>query len=281
LLTSQEQEHLQQVAREIRKNIMIMLNRAGSGHPGGSLSLVEILTALYFHVINVDPHHPAWEKRDRLVLSKGHAAPVLYGVLAKKGFFPAEELYNLRKLGSILQGHPDMKQVPGVEISTGSLGQGLSVANGMALAARTDGADWRTYAVLGDGEIQEGQIWEAAMTSAHYRLGNLTAFLDYNSMQIDGRIEEVMSPLPVAEKWKAFGWEVIEIEGHDYNAIIDAVEKSRRDTERPTMIIAATVKGKGISFMEEQVDWHGKAPSAEELEQGLKDLGYQQKEEVT
>jgi len=281
LLTSQEQEHLQQVAREIRKNIMIMLNRAGSGHPGGSLSLVEILTALYFHVINVDPHHPAWEKRDRLVLSKGHAAPVLYGVLAKKGFFPAEELYNLRKLGSILQGHPDMKLVPGVEISTGSLGQGLSVANGMALAARTDGADWRTYAVLGDGEIQEGQIWEAAMTSAHYRLGNLTAFLDYNSMQIDGRIEEVMSPLPVAEKWKAFGWEVIEIEGHDYNAIIDAVEKSRRDTERPTMIIAATVKGKGISFMEEQVDWHGKAPSAEELEQGLKDLGYQQKEEVT
>ncbi len=281
MLTSQEQEHLQQVAREIRKNIMIMLNRAGSGHPGGSLSLVEILTALYFHVINVDPHHPAWEKRDRLVLSKGHAAPVLYGVLAKKGFFPAEELYNLRKLGSILQGHPDMKLVPGVEISTGSLGQGLSVANGMALAARTDGADWRTYAVLGDGEIQEGQIWEAAMTSAHYRLGNLTAFLDYNSMQIDGRIEEVMSPLPVAEKWKAFGWEVIEIEGHDYNAIIDAVEKSRRDTERPTMIIAATVKGKGISFMEEQVDWHGKAPSAEELEQGLKDLGYQQKEEVT
>jgi len=280
LLSAAEIDELKQTAREIRKDILIMLNRAGSGHPGGSLSIVEILTALYFKIMNVDPYKPEWEKRDRLVLSKGHAAPVLYAVLAKKGYFPPEEMYRLRKLDSPLQGHPDMKKVPGVEISTGSLGQGLSVANGMALAARADGEDWRTFAIVGDGEIQEGQIWEAAMTAAHYRLGNLTAFLDYNHLQIDGRVEDVMCPSPVAEKWKAFGWEVLEIDGHDYNSILEAINKSRQSPEQPTMIVTHTVKGKGISYMEGEAGWHGKAPSDEELRQGLKDLGFAEEEVI-
>jgi len=259
-------------ARVIRRHIIRMLGEAGSGHPGGSLSATEIVTALYFHVMRLDPARPDWPARDRFVLSKGHACPVLYAALAERGFFPVEELLTLRKLGSRLQGHPDMRKLPGVEMSTGSLGQGLSAANGMALAARLDGRDYRVYVLLGDGESQEGQVWEAAMAAAHYRLDNLTAFLDYNGLQIDGPCAEVMAVAPVAEKWRAFGWHVIEIDGHDFRQILQAVEEARETRGRPTMIVARTVKGKGVSFMEHQVDWHGVAPKGEQVERALAEL---------
>ncbi|MBM7853668.1 transketolase [Desulfohalotomaculum tongense] len=265
-------EELQAKAKIIRRDIVTMLGEAGSGHPGGSLSAADIVTALYFEVMNINPREPNWPDRDRFVLSKGHAAPVLYAALAERGYFEKEELKSLRRLGSRLQGHPDMKKLPGVEMSTGSLGQGLSAANGMAMAGKLDKKDYRVYVLLGDGEIQEGQVWEAAMAAAHYKLDNLTAFLDYNKMQIDGRIEEVMSPEPVADKWRAFGWHVIEIDGHNMEQILKAVDEAKGTTGKPTIIVAQTVKGKGVSFMENQVGWHGKAPSAEQVEEALKEL---------
>jgi transketolase len=261
----------------IRQDIIRMLGESKSGHPGGSLSATDIVTTLYFYEMNVDPANPKWPDRDRFVLSKGHAAPVLYAALAEKGYFPREELMTLRKTGSRLQGHPSMKHLPGIEMSTGSLGQGLSAANGMALAGRLDGKGYRVYVVLGDGEIQEGQVWEAAMAAAHYELDNVVAFLDHNGLQIDGPTKDVMSPEPVADKWRAFGWHVIEINGHDFTEIINALQKAKEVKGKPTMIIANTVKGKGVSFMENQVGWHGNAPSQEQTCQALSELGGENK----
>ncbi|TYO94816.1 transketolase [Desulfallas thermosapovorans] len=260
-------------ARQIRRHIISMVGEAGSGHPGGSLSAADIVTALYFDVMRVDPQKPQWPERDRFVLSKGHAAPVLYAALAERGYFPVEDLKTLRKLGSPLQGHPDMRKTPGVEMSTGSLGQGLSAANGMALAGKLDGLDYRVYVLLGDGEIEEGQIWEAAMAAAHFKLDNVIAFLDYNGLQIDGPVEEVMSAEPVADKWRAFGWAVQEIDGHDMEQILAAVAQARETRGKPSLIIARTVKGKGVSFMENEVGWHGAAPKPEQVEQALAELG--------
>ncbi|NLC12155.1 MAG: transketolase [Firmicutes bacterium] len=271
-LTAVEAGELQQKANQLRKDILTMIARAGSGHPGGSLSIVDILAVLYYKVMRLRPQEPLWPERDRFVLSKGHACPALYAVLADKGFFPREYLARLRQLGSPLQGHPDMRKTPGVDFSTGSLGQGLSAANGMALAARLQEASWRVYVVLGDGEIQEGQVWEAAMSAAHYGLSNLIAFLDYNGLQIDGTVREIMCPEPLAEKWRAFGWHVLEIDGHDHAAILEAVRRSQLENHRPSMIIARTIKGKGVSFMEDQVSWHGKAPSEELLQNALREL---------
>lgn len=271
-LTAAREAELQQQATRIRRHIINMLAEAGSGHPGGSLSLVEIVTALYWEVLRVDPARPDWVDRDRFVLSKGHACPVLYAALAEKGFFPAEELMTLRKVNSRLQGHPDRKKTPGVEMSTGSLGQGLAAANGMALAGRLDGRDYRVYAVLGDGELNEGMVWEAAMAAAHFGLDRLTGFLDYNCLQIDGRVQDVMNPDPVPDKWRAFGWHVLEIDGHDFRQILEAVEEARATRGRPTMVVSATTKGKGCSFMEDVADWHGKAPSAEQAAQALGEL---------
>ncbi|HHX51090.1 MAG TPA: transketolase [Clostridia bacterium] len=259
-------------AREIRRDIIRMVGEAGSGHPGGSLSAADIVTALYFHVLRIRPQEPSWPDRDRFILSKGHAAPVLYAALAEKGFFPKEELLTLRKLGSRLQGHPDLTKLPGVEMSTGSLGQGLSVANGMALAGKLDGKGYRVYVLLGDGEVQEGMVWEAAMAASHYGLDNLTAILDHNKLQIDGPTSQVMSPEPLAAKWSAFGWHVLEISGHDLAQILDALAKAKNIKGKPTMIIADTVKGKGVSFMENQVDWHGVAPKPEQVALALEEL---------
>lgn len=272
MLAAKEVTRLQELARILRMDILSMIAAAGSGHPGGSLSLVEIITALYFKIMNIDPHRPEAADRDRLILSKGHAAPVLYAALASRGFFPRSTLSSLRRLGSPLQGHPARNQLPGVEISTGSLGQGLSVANGMALAARLDGSPWRVYVILGDGECQEGQIWEAAMTSFHYRLDNLTAFLDHNRLQIDGPVDQIKNLEPLTEKWKAFGWNVLAINGHSFPEIIAAAEEARVCRGQPTMIIAETVKGKGVSFMENRIEWHGAAPSRRQLEQALAGL---------
>jgi len=271
-ISNQIIEELQSKARTIRRHIIEMIAEAGSGHPGGSLSSADIVTALYFHVMNVDPQNPSWPDRDRFVLSKGHAAPVLYAALAEKGFFPKEELATLRKTGSILQGHPDMKVTPGLDMTTGSLGQGLSAANGMALAGKLDNKNYRVYVVMGDGEVEEGQIWEAAMAAAHYKLDNLTAFVDHNGLQIDGPVTQVMSPISIQEKFKAFGWHVIEIDGHDMKQILEAVEEAKTTKGKPTVIVARTVKGKGVPFMENQVGWHGKAPSKEQAEEALKVL---------
>ncbi len=271
-VSSQTLEKLQSKARTIRRHIVEMVAEAGSGHPGGSLSSADIVTALYFHVMNVDPQNPKWPERDRFVLSKGHAAPVLYAALAERGFFSKEELLKLRKTGSMLQGHPDMKVTPGLDMTTGSLGQGLSAANGMALAGKLDNKDYRVYVLMGDGEIQEGQIWEAAMTAAHYKLDNLTAFVDYNGLQIDGPVTKVMSPESIQEKFKAFGWNVIDIDGHDMVQILEAIEEAKTVKGKPTVIVAKTVKGKGVPFMENQVDWHGKAPTLEQAKEALETL---------
>ena len=259
-------------AKEIRKSIVSMITEAKSGHPGGSLSATDILTALYFSEMNVDPANPKMEGRDRFVLSKGHAAPAIYATLAEKGYFSKDELMTLRKFGSRLQGHPDMKKLPGIEISTGSLGQGLSVANGMALNAKMFNENYRTYVILGDGEVQEGQIWEAAMTAAHYKLNNLCAFLDNNNLQIDGNVSEIMGVEPLDKKWEAFGWNVIKIDGHDFEQILSALDKARECKDKPTMVIAKTIKGKGVSFMENVCGFHGVAPTAEELEKALAEL---------
>lgn len=264
---------LNEITNVIRKDIVSMICKSKSGHPGGSLSAVEILTALYFDQMNIDPTNPKMEDRDRFVLSKGHAAPALYATLSQRGYFAKEELNNLRQLGSMLQGHPDMKKVPGVEMSTGSLGQGFSVACGMAMAAKLDNAPWNVYALLGDGEVQEGIIWEAAMSAAHYKLDNMIAFLDYNGLQIDGEVESVMNINPIEDKFKTFGWNVITIDGHDFDQIFAALDMAKDTVDKPTMIIAKTIKGKGVSFMENQASWHGSAPSEEQLEQALSELG--------
>ncbi|WP_110942932.1 transketolase [Inediibacterium massiliense] len=261
------------ISTEIRKNIIKSVHAAGSGHPGGSLSAADILTVLYFHKMKVDPKNPKWEDRDRFVLSKGHAAPVLYATLAEKGFFPKEELLKLRHMGAMLQGHPDMKGTPGVEMSTGSLGQGFSSTIGMALASKLDKRNNRIYTLLGDGEVQEGIVWEAAMAASHYKLDNLTAILDFNGLQIDGKNEDVMNIHPIKEKWESFGWHVVSIDGHNFEEIIKALDEAENTKEKPTMIIAKTIKGKGVSFMENQVGWHGNAPKDEETKQALEELG--------
>lgn len=256
----------------LRKDIVKMIHKAKSGHPGGSLSVIDILVALYYKEMTVDPANPKLETRDRFVLGKGHAAPALYAVLADKGFFDKSELDKLRTFGAILQGHPDMKKIPGVDISTGSLGQGLSVANGMALAARLSKADYRTYVVMGDGEIQEGQVWEAAMTAAHYKLDNLVAFIDNNNLQIDGELDEVMGVGSITDKFTAFGWNVLEVDGHNIEEILNALDKAKEFKGKPTMIVANTVKGKDVDFMENVCGYHGVAPSDEELTKALKHL---------
>lgn len=263
---------LQDTALDLRRQIIVMLGRAGSGHPGGSLSAVEILTSLLFVVMRHDPQNPKWPERDRLVLSKGHAAPALYAALAKAGYFPVDWLDLLRKLGSPLQGHPDMHRTPGVEVSTGSLGQGLSLAVGMALAGKLDKSSYRVYAIIGDGESDEGQIWEAAMAASHYRLDNLVGIVDYNGLQIDGTNRDVMNIEPVADKWRSFGWHVVEVDGHDFVQLLDAFRQAADIKGRPTMVVAHTIKGKGVSFMENVVDFHGKAPTAEQVELALREL---------
>jgi len=263
---------VEEKARRIRENIISMLGQAGSGHTGGSLSAADIVACLYFWEMNLDPQQPHWPDRDRFVLSKGHAAPVLYAALAEKGFFPEEWLQTLRKLGSPLQGHPDMRKLAGVEASTGSLGQGISWAVGMALAARLDKKSYRVYALLGDGELEEGMVWEATMAAAHYKLDNLVLIIDYNGLQIDGPISEVMSPEPIGEKFAAFGCHVVEIDGHNIAEIMAALNAARQTKGCPTAIVARTTKGKGCSFMENRVEWHGVAPKPDEVERALAEL---------
>jgi transketolase len=268
----EELARLREIAGRLRLTIIEMLHKAGSGHPGGSLSAIDIITALYFARMRHDPKRPDWAERDRFVLSKGHGVPALYAVLAEAGYFPREELMTLRELGSRLQGHPVNTLLPGIEAPTGSLGQGLSVAQGMALASRLDGNAFHVYCILGDGESQEGQVWEAAMSAPMFKLDNLTVFLDYNRGQIDGPVSEVMEIEPVAEKWRAFRWNVLEIDGHDFAQILDAVDRARATRGKPTMIIAHTVKGKGVSFMEHQIAWHGAAPNKEQTDKALEEL---------
>lgn len=265
-------EELEGRAKEVRRDVISMLTRAGSGHTGGSLSCVEILVCLYFGKMNDRPHDPDWQFRDRFVLSKGHACPTWYAVLAMAGYFPREELWSLRRLGSILQGHPCCTTTPGVDSSSGSLGQGLSVANGMALAGKMDNSSYRVYCLLGDGEIDEGQVWEASMTASHYVLDNLCAILDHNGLQIDGPIVEVKNSLPHVDKWISFGWNVIEIDGHSIPQILAALDEAETCRGKPTMIVAHTVKGKGVSFMENRVEYHGKAPTEEEMRAALEEL---------
>ncbi|MBQ5544625.1 MAG: transketolase [Clostridia bacterium] len=267
-----EKKQLSLLACKVRQHIIEGTFHAKSGHPGGSLSAADIITYLYFREMKVDPKNPQWEDRDRFVLSKGHAAPALYGALAVKGFFPEDEIQNLRKPSSYLQGHPDMKGIPGVDMSTGSLGQGVSCAVGMALAGKVAKKDYRVYAVLGDGEIQEGQVWEAAMFASHKKLDNLTIFIDNNNLQIDGTMDEVNSPYPIPEKFQAFGWHTVEIDGHDFDQIEAAVAEAKSVTDKPTAVIMHTVKGKGVSFMEHQVGWHGVAPNAEQYEAAMNEL---------
>ncbi|MGL5989329.1 transketolase [Cetobacterium sp.] len=259
-------------ATKIRKDIVQMICKSKSGHPGGSLSAADIVTALYFSEMNIDPKKPKMEGRDRFVLSKGHAAPVLYSALAERGYFDRALLDTLRAYGSPLQGHPDMKRLPGIEISTGSLGQGLSVANGMALSARMSGEDYRTYILMGDGELQEGQVWEAAMTAAHYKLDSVCAFIDCNNLQIDGNVDKIMGVEPLDKKWEAFGWNVIKIDGHNFEEIFHALDAAKATKGKPTVIIANTVKGKGVSFMENVCGFHGVAPTAEETLKAVAEL---------
>ena len=263
---------LQKTACKVRMGVISGTFNAKSGHPGGSLSIAEILTYLYFKEMNVDPQNPQKADRDRMVLSKGHAAPGLYSALAQRGYFDVAELDTLRKPTSRLQGHPDMKHIPGVDMSSGSLGQGISAACGMALSAKHFGDDYRVYTIVGDGEAEEGQVWEAAMFAAAKKLDNLVCFIDYNGLQIDGSVEEVNNPAPFEDKFKAFGWNVLSIDGHDFDQIEDALAKAKAFKGAPTAIIAKTVKGKGVSYMENQVSWHGAAPNAEQTEQALAEL---------
>lgn len=264
---------LEKVAAEIRIGIVKAIHNAGSGHPGGSLSAADIVAALYFKEMNIDPENPKMKGRDKFILSKGHAGPVQYSALAVKGYYDMDEFLTLRKLGSKFQGHPDMNKVPGIEMSTGSLGQGLSAAAGMAMANKMDNDPGRVYVLIGDGEMQEGIIWEAAMSAAHYKLDNMVGILDYNGLQIDGKNEDVMTVSPVDEKFASFGWNVIKIDGHNFEEILDAFDQARACKGKPTMIIANTVKGKGVSFMENQAGWHGKAPDAEQVKQAVEELG--------
>ncbi len=263
---------LKKRATVIRKHIIDEVYSASSGHPGGSLSCADIMTALYFSEMKVDPKNPKWEDRDRFVLSKGHCAPALYATLAERGFFPVEDLNGFRNIESYLEGHPNMTYVPGVDMSTGSLGQGISAAVGMAIAGKLDGKAYRVYSVLGDGELQEGQVWEALMAAAHYKLDNLTAFLDYNGLQIDGKITDVLSPEPVTDKFAAFGWKVVIIDADNFEQISKALTEARETKDKPTMIVARSVKGKGVSFMENQAGWHGSAPNKEQRDQAIAEL---------
>ena len=263
---------LMKMANEVRKGAITAVHSAKSGHPGGSLSAADIYTYLYFEEMNVDPKDPKKADRDRFVLSKGHTAPGYYATLANKGFFPVEDLTTLRKVGSYLQGHPDMKHIPGVDMSSGSLGQGISAAVGMAISAKLNDASYRVYTLLGDGEIQEGQVWEAAMLAGHRKLDNLVVIVDNNGLQIDGKIEDVCSPYPIDKKFEAFNFHVINIDGHDFDAIDAAFKEAREIKGQPTAIIAKTVKGKGVSFMENQVSWHGSAPNDEQYAVAMADL---------
>ena len=266
-------KELEKTAAQVRIGVIKAISAAGSGHPGGSLSAADIVTALYFDEMNIDPKEPKMKGRDKFILSKGHAGPVQYSALALRGYYDPEDMMTLRKIGSKFQGHPDMRKVPGIEMSTGSLGQGFSASVGMALANRLDNDPGRIYVLLGDGELQEGIVWEAAMSAAHYGLDNLTAILDYNGLQIDGRNEDVMTVAPVDDKFRAFGWNVIEINGHDFNEIKEAFKAARGCKGKPIAIIAHTVKGKGVSFMENEAGWHGKAPDAEQTKQAVAELG--------
>ncbi len=271
---SQVAQQVKDVARVVRRHVIEMIGKAGSGHPGGSLSATDILSVLYFGgVLKVQPKNPAWPDRDRLVLSKGHGAPALYAVLAERGFFDTEILTSLRELGSSLQGHPDCRKTPGVDASTGSLGQGLSIAVGMALSLRLDRRDSRVWAILGDGECQEGQVWEAAMAASHYKLGNLVVVVDHNGLQIDGPVTKVMSPEPISGKFQSFGFDVRVVDGHNVEELLRLFTSLPRYGERPICVVADTVKGKGVQFMEGSAGWHGKAPKGEELEKALTELG--------
>jgi transketolase len=265
-------QELQAIAKRVRREIVEMTGAAKSGHPGGSLSAVEVVVELYFDYMKHDPKNPKWPDRDRFILSKGHAAPVLYAVMAEAGYTPVEQLNTLRKLGSIYQGHPDVRFIPALEASTGSLGQGVSLALGMGLAAKLDGRSFRTYVMLGDGEIQEGQVWEGAMFGAFHKVDNVVAIVDYNRIQLDGFVKDIMELEPLTDKWKAFGWHVIEIDGHDFAAVRKALEEAEATKGKPSVIIAHTVKGKGVSFMENNPKFHGTPPSAAEVQQALQEL---------
>jgi Transketolase, N-terminal subunit len=271
-----EINELEKTAAAIRVTIIKSIHAAGSGHPGGSLSAADIITALYFEIMNIDPQDPKMKDRDKFVLSKGHANPAQYAALAERGYFPKEDVMTLRKLGSKFQGHPNMNYVPGIEMSTGSLGQGFSTTVGMALAYKMDKSTGRIYTMLGDGEMQEGIVWEAAMAAAHYGLDNLTAFVDWNGLQIDGRNDDVMKVAPIADKFTAFGWHVISINGHNMKQILAAADEAKHTKGQPTVIIAKTIKGKGVSFMEDQAGWHGKAPNDDECAQAIRELGGEQ-----
>jgi transketolase len=265
-------EELEGRARGLRCDVVKMCHYAGSGHPGGSLSAADMVAALYFHFMRLDPKNPKWEDRDRFIMSKGHACPVQYAALSRRGFFPEEVLWTLRKFESPLQGHPDMKSTRGLDMTSGSLGNGLSIGVGMALGARIAKKDFRVYVILGDGEIQEGLVWEGAMAAAHFQLDSLTAMVDYNKLQIDGENKDVMGLEPLVGKWQQFGWHTIEIDGHDMAEVVRAIEEAQSTKGKPTCIIAHTVKGKGVSYMECAVDWHGRAPTQEELDQALVEL---------
>jgi len=263
---------LEEIAKDVRRKIIDAVYSGQSGHPGGALSCADILTDLYFNEMNIDHSNPMMENRDRLVFSKGHACAAVYATLAIKKFFPVEDIKTFRKIDSYLQGHPDMNKIPGIDMTSGSLGQGLSVANGMALAGKLDKKDYYVYVILGDGEIEEGQVWEAAMSSAHYKLNNVIAFVDFNGLQIDGAVSDVMNVTPIKEKFEAFGWNALSIDGHNFNEIQNAVKVAKESADKPTVIIANTVKGKGVSFMENQAGWHGKAPNDEEYRIACEEL---------
>ena len=263
---------LKALARDMRVDIIRMIEAAGNGHPGGSLSVIDILTVLYWKFLKHDPKNPSWDERDRFILSKGHACPALYAVMSKRGYFPHDELLTLRKLGSPLQGHPDRMRLPGIEFSTGSLGQGLSVGVGMAVAAKMDKKNWKTYAVLGDGEMQEGQNWEAFMSAPKWKLDNLVMILDHNNGQIDGPVDQVMNIEPVTDKLKSFGWDVQLIDGHDLAAIEKALANAQKGEGKPHAIVAKTIKGKGVSFMENNIAWHGNAPKKEDADKAVKEI---------
>ncbi len=267
-----KEKMLAEKANRIRQHIVTEVHSAGAGHPGGSLGIADIMAYLYFDVMHIDPKDPKNPDRDRFVLSKGHCAPALYGTLAERGYFPVEDLKGFRSIDSYLEGHPDMKGVPGVDMSSGSLGQGICAANGMALAAKIDKKDYRVYSILGDGEIEEGQVWEAAMFAAHYELDNLTAFVDFNGLQIDGDITKVMNPTPIDKKFEAFGWHVVYADAHDFDSLEKAIDEAKATKGKPTVVIAKSIKGKGVSYMEGQAGWHGKAPNDEEYAIAMKEL---------
>jgi transketolase len=265
-------EEVQEIAKRIRREIVVMIGAAGSGHPGGSLSAVEVVVELFFNRMRIDPHNPSWPDRDRFILSKGHAAPVLYAAMAEAGYTPIDQLNTLRKMGSIYQGHPDVRFIPALDASTGSLGEGLSLGLGMALAARLDGRPYRTYVMLGDGEIQEGQVWEAAMAGAFHKVDNIVAIVDYNGIQLDGFVKDIMDVAPLADKWRAFGWHTIELNGNDAAAVRQAFDEAEATKGKPTCLVSHSIKGKGVSFMENNPKFHGVAPTPDEVQKALQEL---------